>query len=71
MDMKKNDQGFSENELKVMNYVSEGLSNKEIGEKLFITESSVKKYVNRILQKVELRDRTQLAIYVIKNKVNS
>jgi len=47
--------------------VSEGKSNKEIAEILFITEGTVKNHITKILDKLDLRDRTQLAL-IIKNK---
>lgn len=67
--MEKLEVRICENELKVMKCVAEGMSNKEIGERLHLSESSIKKYINRILSKLEIRDRTQLAIYVIKNNI--
>lgn len=46
--------------------VAEGLNNKEISEKIFIGEGTVKNHLTKILQKLELRDRTQLAIFILK-----
>lgn len=63
--------GFSElteRELEIVSLVAEGLSNLEIGEKLFLTEGTVKNNLTRILQKLELRDRTQLAILWLKHR---
>jgi predicted transcriptional regulator len=42
-------------------------SNKEIAEKLYLSEGTVKNYVTGLLEKTGLRDRTQLAIYYIRN----
>lgn len=61
--------GLSEREFTVMQLVGEGLSNREIGEKLFITEGTARNYVTAILEKLDLRDRTQLAIFYLKNCV--
>lgn len=47
--------------------ICEGKSNKEIAETLFITEGTVKNHITKILDKLELRDRTQLAL-IINNK---
>lgn len=57
---------FTERELEVMKAVSEGLSNKEISKKLYISEGTVKNYMTSILQKTNLTHRTQIAIYYIK-----
>lgn len=57
---------LTDRELDIVKLVSEGLSNVEIAETLYITEGTVKNNLTRILQKLELRDRTQLAIYWIK-----
>lgn len=60
---------FTERELEVMEAVSEGLNNKEISKKLFISEGTVKNYITSILQKTDLTHRTQIAIYYIKGFV--
>lgn len=57
---------FTERELDVMKAVSEGLSNKEISKKLYISEGTVKNYITSILQKTNLTHRTQIAIYYLK-----
>lgn len=57
---------FTERELEVMKAISEGLNNKEIGKKLFISEGTVKNYITSILQKTDSTHRTQIAIYYIK-----
>lgn len=49
--------------------VADGLNNKEISEKLFLGEGTVKNHITKALQKLELRDRTQLAIHIIKSKM--
>lgn len=62
-----NHEHLTEREIEIISLVAEGLSNIEIGEKLFLTEGTVKNNLTRILQKLELRDRTQLAIYWLKH----
>ena len=47
----------------VIAYVADGLSNKEIAEKMFLGEGTVRNMVSTILSKLELRDRTQLACF--------
>lgn len=56
-------------EMDIISSVSLGLSNKEIGEKLFLTEGTIKNNITEILSKLELRDRTQIAIFAFKNKL--
>lgn len=56
---------ISDKELEVIKYVAEGLSNKEIAEKLFFSEGTVRNIVSTVLSKLELRDRTQLAIFYL------
>lgn len=51
-----------------MECVAEGLSNKEIAEKLFLSEGTVRNYISTILSKLGLRDRTNLAIFYYRNK---
>ena len=53
-------------ELEVMKLVAEGLSNKEIAQSLFLSEGTTRNYVTGLLEKLGLRDRTQLAIYYLK-----
>lgn len=62
---------FTERELEVMEAISEGLNNKEISKKLFISEGTVKNYITSILQKTNLTHRTQIAIYYIKAEKKS
>jgi len=46
--------------------VADGLSNKEISEMIYLSEGTVRNYISAILEKLDLRDRTQLAIYYYK-----
>lgn len=57
---------FTEREIDVIKAVAEGLSNKEISQKLFISEGTVKNYITSILDKTGLEHRTQIAIYYLK-----
>ncbi len=58
---------ISEKEYEVIQLVAEGYSNKEIAQKLFLSEGTVRNYLSTILEKLQLRDRTQLAIFYLKN----
>jgi len=53
---------LTERELDVLRLLAEGLSNREIGSKLSLTEGTVKNYVTNVLQKIGVRDRTQAAL---------
>ena len=59
------DKGLSEKEHEVVRLVAEGLSNKEIAAEMFLSEGTVRNYISDILEKLELRDRTQLAVYYL------
>ncbi len=60
--------GYSERELDIVKAVAEGLSNKEIASKLFISEGTVKNYITNILSKENLSHRTALAVYYLTGK---
>ena len=53
---------LTERELDVLRCLAQGLSNREIGNKLSLTEGTVKNYVTNVLQKIGARDRTQAAL---------
>ena len=57
---------ITKKEIEVMEQVALGLNNKEIAANLFLSEGTVRNYISVILEKLELRDRTQLAIYYLK-----
>lgn len=54
---------ISDKEYEIITLVAEGLSNKEIASKLYLSEGTVRNYLSSILEKLDLRDRTQLAIF--------
>lgn len=60
--------GISEKELEIITAVAEGFSNKEIASNLYLSEGTVRNTLTIILDKLNLRDRTQLAIFYYKNK---
>lgn len=55
--------GISDKEQKIMELVALGMSNKEIAKKLYLGEGTVRNYISALLDKLDLRDRTQLAVY--------
>ena len=55
--------GISDKEREIMELVAEGLSNKEISGRLFLGEGTIRNYISGLLDKLDLRDRTQLAVY--------
>ncbi|WP_404451588.1 response regulator transcription factor [Virgibacillus necropolis] len=60
---------LSPRELAITKLVGEGMTNKEIAEKLYLSIGTVKNHLTQILQKTALRDRTQLAIYAVKHDI--
>jgi DNA-binding NarL/FixJ family response regulator len=50
-------------EIEVVELIMQGKSNKQIGSELFLTEGTVKNYISRILNKLELNNRTELVLY--------
>lgn len=61
---------LTERELMITKLVGEGKTNKEIAAELYLSVGTVKNNISTILQKVGLRDRTQLAIYAVKHKLS-
>ncbi len=59
---------ISPKEMKVITLIAEGLNNKEIAGRLFLSEGTIRNYVTVILEKLQLRSRTQLAIFYYKNR---
>ena len=59
--------GFTEIELEIIKLISDGYTNKEISEKVFLSEGTIKNKITEILSKLNLRDRTQIAIFYLKN----
>lgn len=62
-------QELSPRELEIMVLIAEGLDNKNIASKLFLAEGTVRNNISRMLDKLGLKDRTQLAVYAVKNNI--
>jgi len=60
---------LTEREMDVLRLIARGNSNKEIAADLHLTEGTVKGYVSTILGKLQVADRTQAALYAVKNGV--
>ena len=54
---------ISQKEYEIITLVAQGLSNKEIAARLFLSEGTIRNYLSGILEKLQLRDRTQLAVF--------
>ena len=59
--------GLTAREQEVLDLIANGLSNRDIAGKMFISEKTVKTHVSNILSKLHLEDRTQAAIYALKH----
>src|SRR3954447_4659996 len=60
---------LTERELEVLRLISQGKSNKEISEDLVLSEKTVKTHVSNILQKLHLSDRTQAAVFALRQRI--
>ena len=54
---------INDKEREILEAVASGRNNKEIAEQLFLSEGTVRNYISSLLDKLELRDRTQLAVF--------
>lgn len=60
---------LTEREIEICRLIAEGKNNQEIAEQLFLSQGTVKNHITRVLIKLDLRDRTQLAVFAIKNNL--
>ncbi len=61
--------GLSAQEARVLDLLAQGLTNRQIGAELFLTEKTVKNYVSKLLGKLGVSSRTQAALYAVRNGV--
>lgn len=59
---------LTEKETELLVHIADGLSNKEISEALYLSEGTIRNYISVMLEKLHLRDRTQLAVFYYKNR---
>ncbi|HBV67095.1 MAG TPA: DNA-binding response regulator [Clostridiales bacterium] len=60
---------LTEREIEICRLIADGRNNKEISEQLFLSQGTVKNHITRILIKLDMRDRTQLAVFAVKNNL--
>ncbi len=65
----KNENELTQREYEVIALIADGLNNKDIADRLFISEKTVKNHVSNIFRKINVSDRTQAAIYAYKNNI--
>jgi DNA-binding NarL/FixJ family response regulator len=63
------DSGLTELELRIIQLIGKGFSNKEIGSTCCLSEGTVRNYISNILKKLDLRNRTQIAIFAIQSGI--
>lgn len=62
---------LTERERDMMRLVARGMDNKEIAAELFLAEGTVRNNISRLLEKLKLKDRTQLAVFAVKNDLDT
>ena len=62
-------ESLTRREYEVLLLIAEGLNNKEIGDRLFISEKTVENHVSKIFKKIDVNDRIQAAIFAYKNNI--
>jgi len=60
---------LSKREIQVLIFITQGLSNKDIAEKLNISEKTVKNHVSNMFKKIKVNDRVQATVFAIKNSI--
>lgn len=61
-----NDDKLNDREILITGLIAEGFNNKEIADKLYLSEGTLRNYISEILNKLQLRNRTEIAIYYYK-----
>ena len=58
---------ITERELEIIKLLAEGMNNKEISQTLYLSEGTVRNYISNLLDKLDLRDRSQIVVFYYKN----
>lgn len=66
----KADLDLTPREMDIMRLVAQGMDNREIAAGLFLAEGTVRNNISRLLEKLKLKDRTQLAVFAVKNNLD-
>ena len=66
----KADLDLTPREMDIMRLVAQGMDNREIAAGLFLAEGTVRNNIPRLLEKLKLKDRTQLAVFAVKNNLD-
>lgn len=61
---------FTPRERDIIRLVAQGMDNKEIAATLFLAEGTIRNQISRVLEKLKLKDRTQLAVFAVKNNLD-
>ena len=68
LDNIENKDVYNEKEKEIIRLVANGYSNKEIAAEMYLGEGTVRNYLSSILDKLQLRDRTQVAVFYYKHR---
>ena len=66
----KADLDLTPREMDIMRLVAQGMDNREIAAGLFLAEGTVRNNISRLLEKLKLKDRTQLSVFAVKNNLD-
>lgn len=61
--------GLTPREMDIITALAEGLSNKEIAQRLGVTTSTIKNHLTNVYSKLKVYDRTQAALFAVRNKL--
>lgn len=61
---------ITERELEIIKLLADGMNNKEISQSLYLSEGTIRNYISNLLDKLDLRDRSQIVVFYYKNLHN-